>query len=280
MLRSAVALRKSPDLLVGPFGDEMSEPEANSKIKTDIPFLFYDVIGRMMPGAYLIFGIAVCSFPFFTRQQFICLGRRVQAHTPESAIAVSIIGICIVFFFCASAFCGFLLASLSYLLVEKPWNRCSPLNYKGMKEFMGEETAASINSRFDGRFGVKLEKLDSLNRPSFICAYDIWRTDINLGQMQGRHDADLLAAQSFVLVTMVLVIITGYEACVYLQPFLYSWLAILIILGLGSVLSFNYHRKKRVYGRFEMFLALNEQASPIPVTATSTQTNGAHPVSP
>lgn len=239
----------------------MGESDGDSKLKADIPYLFYDVIGRMMPGAYFILGILICTIPFMTWAKFVGLVHRIEAHKQEGAVTVSIIGMGLLFFFCAAAFFGFFLASISNQVVEQwIWGRLAPLDYRGMEKFLGSDTARSISTRFEKEFGARPGEM-SLNRSSFVCAYYIWRNDVNLGQMQGRQDADLLAAQSFVLVTMILALLSIFDAyAVGLRMYLYLWLPFLVLIGLGSALSFNYHRQKRVYGRFELFLALSQPA--------------------
>jgi hypothetical protein len=236
----------------------MAEPDADSTGKPDIPFLFYDVIGRMMPGAYLIFGAFLCWVPFISWQQFVSCIKEVQALGMTGGVAVTVVGTGLLLFGFVSAFFGFLLAALSKAVVDIGIWHWSRLDYPGMEKFLGSETAHSLNTRFKKIFGSEPTKT-SLNRSSFLCAYYIWRTNVNLGQMQGRHDSDLLAAQSFVLVTIALILAVAYEMWVF-GPSRYFrwWLAALIVIGLGSVLSFNYHRKKRVYGRFELFLALSD----------------------
>jgi hypothetical protein len=98
-----------------------------------------------------------------------------------------------------------MLAALSNVLTEKMiWRRCSPFDLKGLSEFLGIENIAFLKNQFLIQFGSE-PKDGSLNESSFFCAQYCWKINPSLGAMQGRWDSDLLAAQSFVLVSVVVI---------------------------------------------------------------------------
>jgi hypothetical protein len=51
----------------------MAEPEQQTTVVTNIPFLFYDVIGRMFPGGFLILGAVLSSQRFLPLYYFDCI---------------------------------------------------------------------------------------------------------------------------------------------------------------------------------------------------------------
>jgi hypothetical protein len=127
----------------------------------------------------------------------------------------------------------------------------------GLRDFLGIDNVAFLKSQFQIQFGSEPQD-GSLNESSFLCAYYGWKISLTLGAMQGRWDSDLLAAQSFVLVSLILILLVIAEALILgFDLFMIVWLAVLGFILSGSCLGFNYQRKKRVYGRFGLFLALS-----------------------
>lgn len=231
--------------------------ETEGKIVVNIPFLFWDVIGRVFPGGFLILGAAISWSHFLPTY---CFGNPSQLLTVthiSPALATLVVGVITLAFGITASFLGFILGALSNQVIEKwIWKSCSPLTTIGLANSLGINGIDELKARFRAQFGSDLKE-ESLNESSFLCAYFGWRVNPTLGAMQGRWDADLLASQSFVLVTAMLLsmvalewIIVGYDL------FILLWTLLLIVIGIGSCLNFNYHRKKRVYGRFALFLAL------------------------
>jgi hypothetical protein len=109
---------------------------------------------------------------------------------------------------------------------------------------------------FDSQFGMQLNE-GNLEPASFLCLYFIWRRDVNLGKMTTRIDAERLAAQSFVLVSFLLLIEDLIHAVIGGQLYYseFVWAACLLLCLLASASAFNYHRKKRLYARFQIYLA-------------------------
>jgi hypothetical protein len=234
----------------------MPEQEEGSKVVANIPFLFYDVIGRMFPGRFLIAGACLSWLHFLPLYWFD--SHLMQSKFSETSVgfATLAIGLAILIFAVTSTFLGFVLAALSNLFVEKLMRYFSPYNMDGLVVFLGIENIAFLKTQFLNQFGA-MPKDDSLNDSSFLCVYYCWKFNPTLGAMQGRWDSDLLAAQSSVLVSAVLIAMGAYEGrIVGFDLLLEVWLTILGVIFWGSFLAFKYHRKKRVYGRFGLFLTL------------------------
>ncbi len=237
----------------------MAESENEPKVLANIPFLFYDVIGRTFPGGFLLLGSVLSLWHVlpigdaFVR--FLAMARVSELSTGAATV---VIGTSLLIFAIISTFIGFfVLSPLSNLLVEKLWGLCAPLRLEGMSKFLGTENLQFLQTQFKIQFGFEPSD-ESLNRSSFLCAYFIWKVNPGLGVMQGRYDADLLAAQSTVLASLVLFVGTLIERFrLGPDPFLTLWLVALGATLVGSFLAFEYQRKKRVYGRFGMFLALS-----------------------
>jgi hypothetical protein len=231
--------------------------DKESKVVGNIPFFFYDVVGRMLPGGFFILGMFLLSIRFLPRDDVGSFWKAIKGSEASLAFVTVIFGSAVLLFALVSSFLGFVFAALSYVLVERLWALRRPLNFDGLAEFIGIEETEPLKQQFKTRFGSAL-KGGSLNRASFLCAYYIWRMDPNLGAMQGRFDSDNLAAQTSVLVSFVLLGMSILEgSCFGFDLFIWVWTILLAVILGGSALAFNYHRKKRVYGRFEMFVALS-----------------------
>lgn len=240
-------------------GDDTSTP----KVNTDIPFLFYDVIARVVPGVYLlastvmIWGASVILYRIHQLLRAVILG------TVSAGALASLIGIVILAFWGLASFIGFLLSSPSYLVVERFLFRGYRLSLDGLKQFLGSGDQAVLMDLFKKQFGFAIPSGGKeLNRASFLCAYTVWRKAPGLGSMSGRFDTDLMACQSSFLVTILL----SAELLMrelWLGLTSYDWILWIVLGGLllGCLSTFPYLREKRVYGRFALYLSLNDPPS-------------------
>ncbi len=235
----------------------MGETNTASRVGVDIPYLFYDIIARIAPGAFLVVGVvlslkdgalALKAWSFFESS---------KACELSVGLVTLVVGAGVLIAAGVFSFLGFLLASLSNVVVEQGMWHWWPLSIAGLARFIGAESIASLVGQFRTEFGCDFDD-KSLNRASFLCSYYIWKMDPNLGAMTGRLDAELLASQSMVLVSLVLAVVAAVKGVIIgFTPYLEIWLAVLILILISASLTFEYHRKKRVYGRYAMFLALS-----------------------
>jgi hypothetical protein len=183
--------------------------------------------------------------------------KEIRGSEASLAFVTVVFGSAVLLFTLVSTFLGFVLAALSYDLVERLWELRSLINFDGLVKFIGLEDADRLKQQFKIQFGYA-PKDDSPNRASFLCAYYIWRMDPNLGAMQGRLDSDNLAARNSALVSFALLVMSILEG-LYFGFDLFIWICTILlpVILSGSALAFHYHRKKRVYGRFEMFVAVS-----------------------
>ena len=110
-------------------------------------------------------------------------------------------------------------------------------------------------SAYKKNFGVELNEKVDIDRASTVCEYYIWSRSQSLGIMASRFDAEKILCQSLAVVSLVL--LTGcWVSC---RPFLVT--ASLFLCMIASLFAFDHHRKKRIYGRFQIFLALCDEDS-------------------
>lgn len=230
----------------------MAESEAvssPSRIAGTIPLFFYDLIGRIVPGATLILGMMV----YVKRDLLVNWFSGLQQVFPPSSTA-GYAAAMILLVFAIAHFCGVILASLSYLMIEHLWKRWFPLNLKTFAEHYELSLSNDLPKRFKHHFGVSLDS-GSVDRASALCAYYVWRKDSNMGLMTARTDAELLGARSLVLVSSILLVLPLFHCWTGLPPFTWSWGGCLIVILCSSVLTFHYLREKRVFMRCALFLA-------------------------
>jgi hypothetical protein len=233
------------------------EPVSASRITGVIPFFFYDAIARIVPGAFLLIGAA---FSLTGGTLLTSWPAELQKTFPKDSTAGYAAAVVLLFLGVAH-FLGVLLGSLSHAIVGRPWRRLSPLKLGGLAQHIGAADTKELSSRFRRCFGSELND-ETLNEASFLCLYYVWTTDQNLGAMTTRIDAECLGAQSCVLVS------AGLTLCTWLNVFRkhfwlntcdWIWVASISLIAASAFLSFDYMRKKRLYGRFGLFLAISER---------------------
>ena len=243
----------------------MAEGSEHSSGKGVIPYFFYDVISFIIPGASLLIGGFLILFGK-DWSEAVFNWFKSQTQHEESIAALSVLaGVAFLLFLGAASAIGFLLSSISYHLVDKLiWGKLliwpkSKLSFRGLMEFGGSNQSNEKLVRvYQKNFGVKLNEVLEIDRASAVCEYYIWSHSQRLGVMASRFDAEKILCQSLALVSFLLLV----ESCIW-------WHSSLTILGflaslLASSAAFDYHRKKRVYGRFQIFLALCSEEDQTP----------------
>lgn len=236
---------------------EDSEQISTSKVPGVIPFFFYDAIARIIPGTFLLAGILLTV----KGDQLLADWPAVVQGPFQKDLGLGYSTMIVLLFLGATYFLGSVLGSLSHALIERPWRCKCPLNLNGLQKYVGANGPEDLKARFKRRFGTDLNdgNLDDL---SFLCSYHVWTLDHNLGAMSARVDAERLAAQSCVLVGVGLTVAAAIKVA---WQFFHSgkcdwiWLVSVLVITAGSILSFNHLRKRRVYGRFAMFLSTSTE---------------------
>ncbi len=235
----------------------MAEELETKQISGSIPFFFYDLIGRIVPGAVLILGVLL----YFENDLLHNWLMTIQCIFPKDSTAGYALAIVLLFFGVAHLL-GVLLGSMSYMVVASPWEKFAPFDSARLKDYLGMADTRELHARFKKLFGYALDEAH-LNKASFQCSYYVWRTNPNLGLMTARADAELLSAQNLVFVNLILFLMSSFRLSRHL-----GWngdLPWAVCLGLaffGTCPSFNYMRKKKVFGRFGMFLASTSKIEP------------------
>lgn len=239
----------------------MSESESPSRTEVGIPYFFYDVIGRILPGGFLVFGVILSwkGLKFFND----IWNEVKQFHSIETGAATLVLGVGVLLFVNVSSLAGSMLASLAHESVGKFWERRRPLNLAGLNTFLGAAVLPLLQEQFKSQFHSDLtDNQGNLKGASNLCTYHLLKVAPKLGVISARHDAESLGAQSMVFSIVILIAISVLKLC--LNPsdtFLKYWLAILAVGLIGYGYTFSYHRRKKLYGRFALYMVTNEHAN-------------------
>jgi len=229
-----------------------------------IPHFFYDVISFIIPGSYLIFGIFLIWFGQEWSEALY--GWTKTGGKEEGSIAATsvLVGIAFIIFLAISSFVGFLLSALSYKVIEiRIWGGKESYTMLGLETYMGiKGQGEKLKGNFNSKFELDLEDC-KLDQASNLCAYYIWDHSPLLGTMTGRFDAEKIMSQSSILVSFLLaaldlihyVYAATESGAASLAVFLVSYMCLLLCAIVASF-AFDFHREKRVYGRYQMFLML------------------------
>jgi hypothetical protein len=218
-----------------------------------IPHFFFDAIGRIVPGGFLIIS-------FFVENGKRPIFDLLKDYLDKYSIAGP--AVALVLFLIVSFTVGFLLGSISYWVVEVPWNFFVPWTLKGVrKRYDGDpdkETRLEklLISQFGFSFptGEQEQQGEKIRQLSWLCAYFVWGANTDLGVMTSRWDAEALAARSLLLASMCLAV---YQ---FLNCHWFSfWFFVCCVIGAFS--AYGFHREKQVFGRFDLFQACHKPTS-------------------
>lgn len=235
----------------------MAEGSVHADGKSTIPYFFYDVISFIIPGALLLLGGLAIAFgrdwscAFYSWLQ--------SSHEEGSITAIGVIlGIAFLLFLAVSAAIGFLLSSLSYQIIDRPWKWKWPHSLPGMSDFMGGgvDSNVRLNKAYLENFGEQLTERSDIDRASALCEYLIWHRNPTLGVITARFDAEKIMSQSLILVGVILLVETVFQDWAATPKML--CISIFAAMTCASIFAFHYHRRKRVYARFLVFLAISQ----------------------
>ena len=239
-----------------------------------IPWFFFDAIGRIVPGMYLI---AVVILGSVSPDQVKALLALPQGSVTGFATSLVLLLI-------ASYFMGFVLGPLSWLLEKLVW--WSPWSIAKVREWYGlsEKTPAPIEECIEThlRFSIAEKKQDPktevpktedskardlktedqrIRSASKLCQFFVYDASYQLGLLSTRWDAEALAARNTMAASLAALILLPI-----LTPHLYHSIfpgINLAFISVGiyfpSAFAYDYHRKKALMGKFDLFLACVSQ---------------------
>lgn len=210
-----------------PEEDDISKPAVIGGI---VPHFYYDLIGRIVPGGYLL----------ITGYWLVHL----QGETPTlqrsvSATAMLIAGL-------AAYAISFVIGSCSHWLFD----RSRRFDKKDLAAITAVLTKNGIPLPTPDQKG---RVHDSLVETSEFCSYILWQRAPQLAIICGRWDAEAFAARQFGTASIILFGLTAWMRCSghsskndILALVLFTMIAVL------SLFQFRYSRRKAILARFTM----------------------------
>ncbi len=225
--------------------------ETTTEVGGVIPHFFFDAIGRIVPGMYLATGMLLLSGG--PALNYV----KARIESGATGLVATFLFLLVVCYFI-----GFILGSLSFILVEKPWGMFRPWSMENLRDWYGLPAGekSTLEDAFKIQFGWEIHQDKGkqeieIARASQICAYFAWHMSFNLGIMASRWAAEALSARSISLGSLILL---AYSLWVR-DP--WSVLTFFVI-GLGALWAYAYHRKKDLLGDFDLFLACRSHRKP------------------
>jgi len=230
--------------------------ELPARVGAVIPNFFFDAIGRIVPGTYLLAGMLGVGY-------VSSIGSLLN-QIRSSVTAAILFSFCLISF---GYLAGFLLGAVSYLL-EWAMQKREMWNLAMLRKRFGHSTdkETQVERAFYERFGYKIMDKDENNieECSWRCAFFVWAENPLLGSMAARWDAEALADRSVatasliialeILVLKYLTIPHCYFSFWYLHWYYSFWFLEACVI---AVIDYEYHRKQRIWGRFQLFGSLS-----------------------
>jgi hypothetical protein len=210
-------------------------------IKVEIPHVWFDLIGRVIPGAFLIVGLSAVALRSQGCRAIAC---RFGCHFFETKATIQVIAF--VGFIAAAFTAGFLLASLGCIF-DRIWDRFCPLDPKKF----GPAARKLLDREFKG------EKL-SLVRSTALHILWIHPSALPLALLASKRDAEKQASGSFVWAAVFV-----YAELLLIDP--HDWwrglLGFLFIVAL-SFSAYCHYRKRVVETPLDGLAEIRDNPTP------------------
>lgn len=217
-----------------PEGDESMKPV--TQFTTIIPHFWYDIIGQIVPGSYLIVGLHWLGFRSTTIGAFV--QKYLTTILPNNSGEIRFFPVLVVFAF-SSYFVGGAIGPFSHWLVQVPFRRMWPL-----------AVPAHTITLLEPIFGTT--KATDIERIRRQCTWITWKCAPELAIIFSRWDAMAFAARSIALSSMCLLLFAIYADCVNPQRLPLSVYGILLLLTIGFSNAFKHFRDNAFKARCEM----------------------------
>jgi hypothetical protein len=189
-----------------------------------IPFFFFDLLGRIVPGGFLVLSLGWLGWkPWESTFQI------------EGVLSASLL------FLFSAYLIGFVLGTPSYV-IEALWKRLVP--------WKCDQLHNSVLLRsFKSQFGFEIAA-DKIPHCAELCHHFVWARNPNLASIGSRWDAEALLARSLALASLIPL---GYS--IYLCR--YSVALSMFLVFLVALTTYAHLRKRHVLSKFDLFQAFS-----------------------
>jgi len=246
--------------------EDSTLPSASQAIGV-IPHFFYDIIGRIIPGAFVIVSV-VEMFGLSPQLSFLKDGLTKTPQADATGYVIFLGTAALLTMVVAAYLVGFMLAAPAYQMCEKflvkqhGWLFFRPLTLEGLLNPEGSAVAEQerVQKAFEESFGfdLNMSNAGSVQRQSGLCAYYVWLNNSNLGQITSRWDAEALGCRTILFAALFLFVIRFIQLLwwlVWLGAFYWKFALFLIAVVVTGWSMYRYHRERHISGRFSLFVA-------------------------
>lgn len=216
------------------------------KVAGLIPYFFYDLYGRILPGLYLLSGLLLA---FWCKPAALGLKSGVRDASASEWIIGSAIALAACFIV------GLLLTEVTRITL---WKLRVPVSIEDLRAHFGSapEVPSTIESAFQSRFGFPLSPPSKsgtyLIGCGRLCEFVVISQSPAMDAVAVRVAAEELLSRSLFVASLILLPFS-------FRPF--NWWA-LIVYSFVAVLSYGsykHYRRKSILEKFQMFLALTQR---------------------
>jgi hypothetical protein len=227
--------------------DETSIAKAAS---IQIPHFWYDLLGRIVPGAFLLVGL-------FSNDWQVSLVTFVHKFVGDFPLTSQTFGF-FLFFAAASYFAGLFLGAISYWIVDVPLAAISPLTWESISarsypQLTGtlekyvrtvEQQAKIISTppllrpRWLGALRTRIMNHRRVMRCSEVLAHSLWTWNPALAALVSRWAADALAGRSVAVVSLGLMVFQRHSLSLPTQ------ITLFVLFAAGIQIHLHYRGKQ------------------------------------
>jgi hypothetical protein len=200
-----------------------------------IPHFWYDIIGQMVPGSFLLVGMWSLGI---SNTKAECFVKTYLTNNSDLRFIPLLITLAVVAYFI-----GGILGPFSHLLIQEPF-------WKWFPTAIPATTVEHLRPIFG-----PMKNENDIKMVRDQCSWVVWKRAPDLAMIFSRWDAMALSARSIALSSAGLL--------VYSIAKCYGAASVtLLIVSIGSLLSFNHFRGKALTSRFEMLALVLHKHQP------------------
>lgn len=229
----------------------MPEPiELPHKAGGVVPYFFYDLYGRILPGLFLVCGLfATWAASHKARAHGLACAIQEARAAEWTAGAAVILG--------GSFVIGFLLSEATRLTL---WRRRHPVSLERLREYFGAPAGKNspLEEAFESYFRFRLdhptEHKAYLIYCARLCEFVVANRSAVLDSVAVRVAAEEVLSRNILVSAVILVVASACNA---------AWVAALVYLVVAalSYASWEHYQRKGILEKFQSFFALTRELS-------------------
>jgi hypothetical protein len=213
------------------------------KVGGVVPYFFYDLYGRILPGLFLWCGLIAAWWQTPVVQRFVCAVRGLSA-TGWAFGSLMALAACFL--------AGFLLSDLTRITL---WKLVRPISIKQVRGYFGTpaDQKSALETAFESYFGFPMtraiEEDQDLIWAARLCEFVIVSQNPAMDSVLTRVAAEELLSRSLMVASSILAPISACHGTLVAS-------VAYVVIGYLSFSSYKHYRQKGFRERFQTFYAL------------------------